>query len=275
MRTLALVALLVAFSLPAHAQDVSFGSEPDRTLEAHAFFYVAGIKARNHFGLGSDGFRKGEPSLGRDLGYSPFLPGLGVDAKVNLGVFGWVGGELLGVADDDNVAQLERLRRMGAVSLNRGDVVESSVQAIWGRVDYGYEFRVRLFESLDVALSPTIGFGFLDFDADFRRLVPEPTADLGGRITGYIFAPGFRLRVEAFGIFRVGLEGEFGLTHGQLAVAKHYATLWEHYRLFAGVNLYGIDLTAGWRMDAMHLAGDGDYVDLRIDGFYVSLGARF
>ncbi|MEZ0229134.1 MAG: hypothetical protein ACAI25_10955, partial [Planctomycetota bacterium] len=278
MRVLAaaLVALVLV-AAPALAEEevasiLSLGSEKDRTLELHGLFYLAGLKSRSHFGFGSDGFRKGEPNFGRDLGFSAFLPGFGLDATVNVGLFGFVSAEVIHVEERGNVDQLDRLRRTSGVRLEEGDILESSAAFTWGGIEYGWEARIRLLGWLDLALAPTIGVGALAFDVSLARLLPEATRDLGGRAGALVVAPGVRVRVEAFGIVRLGFEGDFGLTGRQLALTRHYTTLWEHFRAFVGVNVLGADLTVGWRLDAMHLSGGGDYMDLRIDGAFASLG---
>ncbi len=257
------------------AETLSLGSESRLTLEAHGIFYVAGLKSRSHFGLGSDGFRKGEPNFGRDLGFSAFLPGLGGDATLYLGSFGFVGAEVVGLGERGNVDRIDRLRRTSGVRFEEGDIVESSATFIWGGLEYGYEARIRLGGWLDLACAPTLGIAGVTVDLRLKRLLPEPTRELGGRAGALVVAPGLRIRIEAFEVVRVGFEGDFGLTSESMAPTRHYTTLWEHYRVFVGVNLFGVDLTVGWRLDAMHFQGGGDFVDLRIDGAFFTLGARF
>lgn len=272
MRPIVLVLLLAC---PALAQDVTIGSKPGETLEASAIFFDADLKSRSHFGFGEHGSREGELAFRNDLGFPASLPVLGAQLAVNAGPFGWLGGEVLGFEDRGDTAQLNRLRREGGLTLNPGDVMTSSARAVWGGLHYGYEVRVRFLDDFDAALSPTFGFGFFDLAADVKRILPEPTTNLGGHASAFVLTPGARLSVEAFDAVRVGADLEIGLTGLRFAVSTPHVDLWERVRVFLGVTFFNVDATVGWRLMATHVEGDGRAVDIRLRGIDVSLGVRF
>jgi hypothetical protein len=272
MRALLLVLLLAT---PAAAQDFSFGSKPDETLEASAILYVPEIKGHSHYGFGETGSRAGETSFRDDLGYTPNPITLGLQAAVNFGEFGWIGGDVLGFDVVGASGVLGRERMMEGTTLNPGDFVQSDGLVVWGGLHYGYELRVKLFDFLDLAASPTFGFGFFDLRADLQRLAPTVTPVLAGNASAFVLTPGARLLVEAWDLVRVGCDLETGLTGSALAISEPYTNLWERIRVYAGVNVFGVDATIGWRLFATHVAGSGDGVDLRLRGLDASLGVRF
>ena len=267
--------VLVLLATPALAQDFSFGSKPGETVEASAVVFAAELKSRSHFGFGEHGSREGELAFANDLGLPATLPVLGLQGAVNFGIFGWLGGEILGTEDRGEASRLERLRQESQVTLQPGDVMTANARVVWGGLHYGYEIRVKLFDFLDLAASPTLGFGFFTLDAYVKRVLPTFTTDLGGNAAAFVITPGARLQVEAFDVVRVGCDLETGLTGLRFAVSTPHVDLWERVRVYLGVTFFNVDLTVGWRLMATHIEGDGKAVDLRLRGVDASLGVRF
>jgi hypothetical protein len=272
MRPLLVLVLLAA---PALAQDVTIGSKPDETVEASVVGFAAELKSRSHFGFGEHGSREGELAFKNDLDFPGTLPVLGLQGALNFGVFGWAGGEVLGFEDRGEDSQLERLRQESQVTLSPGDLMTANARVVYGGLHYGYEIRVKLFDFLDLAASPTFGFGFFTLDAYVKRVFPTPTTDLGGNAASFVLTPGARLQVEAFDVARIGCDLETGLTGLRFAVSTPHVDLWERVRVYLGVTFFNIDLTVGWRLAATHIEGDGKAVDLRLRGIDASFGVRF
>src|SRR5579872_696035 len=276
VRTLVSAAsIVIVLAAAARGQEVTFGSNPRETLEASAVLFGAEIKSRSHFGFDEHGSRNGELAFVEDLGMPSTVPAIGLQGAVNGGELGWLGGEVLGFEDEGDRAFLSRERQQGNITFQPLDLIEGGARVIWGGLHYGYEVRVRLFDALDLAASPTLGFGWFDVEAKAQRLFPQFTTVLGGHATAFVITPGARLQVEAFELVRVGADLETGLTGLRFAVSTPHVELWDRVRVFVGFNYLGIDATFGWRLAATHIEGDGKAVDLRLRGFDASLGVRF
>lgn len=303
MRTtpLAAAAIALALAAPCHALDepsaerpldprvlsedrewtgLSLGSKPGELVEAAAILWLAHLKSSSDFGFGNHGRGAGDPKYVHDLGMpADTLVGGGALA-VSLGPLGWIGGELLSLSLSSDAGTVRAPRRLRGIELDRGDLLRSDAAILWGRVHYGYELRWRFrpLEDLpiDLYVSPTLGMGVYDLDVHVRRIAPSPTGDLGGSMTAWVVAPGVRAGIEVLDALRAGVDVEWlpGVG-GELRVSTPHVEEWERLRVFAGVRVFALEATVGYRYLNTSVDGGGRNSDIKLRGLDFSLGVRF
>lgn len=251
------------------------GSRPDVRVEAGFELFYADFKSRSHFGFKEHAGRGEETAFVQDAGWPSTVLMEGGSIRLNLGVPGWLGADVLGFGVSDETGLLQRERQTNSLFFEPGDVLRSHGQILWAKVYYGFEVGYR-FElggiPVAAAASPYLGFGMIDEDVRVRRVTPNPTNWLGGHMTSFNVAPGLRGSVDFFDHakigFDVGLPGGYPINEPRIHTSDRYA-------VYLGLHAFHVELDLGWKLVANHLLSINDATDMRFRGWDVQLRVSF
>lgn len=251
------------------------GSKPGSTVEAGIELFVASFKSRSHFGFKETQGRGEETAFVEDAGWPSTVLMQGATIRLDLGIGGWVGADLLGFAVSDEQGFLTRERQTNGVFFEPGDTLHSHGQILWGKVYYGYEFGYRLELGgvpVAFALSPYLGLGAIDVDVRLRRVTATPTNELGGQILAFNVVSGFQGSVDFFDHVKLGTD--LGIPEALPLTSPRVHTS-DRYGVYLGLHAFHVELDLGWRLVANHLLGIDRAVDMRFRGYDFELRLEF